>query len=61
MGICEMPTGIGKTRTIKETLLRTQRPTLIITPSSNLRTQTYEYLAASFGTDDVGLLNLKTA
>lgn len=58
MGICEMPTGIGKTRTIKEAILRTQRPTLVITPSSNLRTQTYEYLAASFGTDDVGLLKV---
>lgn len=56
LGICEMPTGIGKSRTIKETLLRTQRPSLIITPSSNLRAQTYEYLSESFGTDDVGLL-----
>lgn len=55
-GILEMPTGIGKSRTIKEALLRTQRPSLIITPSSNLRTQTYKYLSESFGTDDVGLL-----
>ena len=56
LGILEMPTGIGKSRTIKEALLRTQRPSLIITPSSNLRSQTYSYLSESFGTDDVGLL-----
>lgn len=57
-GICEMPTGIGKSRTIKEFLLKSQRPTLVITPSSNLRAQTYEYLSASFGTDDIGLLKV---
>lgn len=55
-GILEMPTGIGKSRVIKEALVRTQRPSLIITPSSNLRSQTYSYLSESFGTDDVGLL-----
>jgi superfamily II DNA or RNA helicase len=55
-GVCEMPTGIGKSRVIKEALVRTQRPTLVITPSSNLRQQTYEYLSESFGTDDIGLL-----
>jgi hypothetical protein len=57
-GVLEMPTGIGKSRVIKEALIRTQRPTLIITPSGNLRQQTYEYLTESFGTDDVGLLKV---
>lgn len=56
LGILEMPTGIGKSRVIKEALARTQRPTLVITPSGNLRQQTYDYLTESFGTDDVGLL-----
>lgn len=56
MGVCEMPTGIGKTRTIKEALIRAKKPTLVITPSANLRTQTYDYLVDSFGSDDVGLL-----
>lgn len=56
LGILSMPTGIGKSRVIKESLLSLKRPSLIITPSSNLRQQTYEYLTESFGTDDVGLL-----
>lgn len=56
LGICSMPTGIGKSRVIKESLLLNKRPSLIITPSGNLRQQTYEYLSESFGTDDVGLL-----
>lgn len=55
-GVCEIATGVGKSRIIKEFLLKTQRPTLVITPSGNLRSQTYEYLSESFGTDDVGLL-----
>ncbi len=56
-GILEMPTGIGKTRTIKEALLKTQRPTLIITPSSNLKTQTYNYISACFGNSSVSLMD----
>jgi superfamily II DNA or RNA helicase len=59
-GTVEMPTGIGKTRTIKETLLLHQRPSLIITPSSNLKQQTFEYLHASFGEKFVGLADRNT-
>lgn len=59
-GTCEMPTGIGKTRTIKETILLHQRPTLVICPSSNLRQQMFDYLTASFGSKFVGLIDLNT-
>jgi superfamily II DNA or RNA helicase len=55
-----MPTGIGKTRTIKETILLHQRPTLVICPSSNLRQQMFDYLTASFGSKFVGLIDLNT-
>jgi very-short-patch-repair endonuclease len=58
-GILEMPTGIGKTRTIKEALLKTQRPTLVITPSSNLKTQTCNYLLECFGSSHVSLMDKK--
>ena len=52
-----MPTGIGKTRVIKEALLKIQRPSLIITPSSNLKYQTFDYLLESFGERYVGLMD----
>src|SRR5207253_174106 len=56
-GTAEMPTGIGKTRVIKETILRRARTTLVITPSSNLKQQMFDYLTASFGEKFVGLMN----
>lgn len=59
-GTCEVPTGVGKTRIIKQTILLHQRPTLVICPSSNLRQQMFEYLSNSFGTKFVGLIDLNT-
>lgn len=53
-GTVSLPTGVGKTRTIKQALLLHRRPSLIITPSSNLREQMYGYLKASFGDKFVG-------
>lgn len=58
-GIGEVATGVGKTRVIKETLLKTQRPTLIITPSANLKNQTYEYLKKCFTEKYVGMLGIR--
>lgn len=56
-GTGEMPTGIGKSRVIKETILRRARPTLVITPSSNLKQQMFSYLLESFGPKFVGILD----
>lgn len=58
-GTGEMPTGIGKTRVIKEVILRRSRPTLVITPSSNLKHQMNNYLIESFGSKFVSILDPK--
>ena len=55
-GTGELPTGVGKTRIIKETIKRRPIPTLVITPSSNLKRQMFNYLTNSFGEKFVGML-----
>lgn len=51
-----IPTGVGKTRIIKEALILHKRPSLIITPSANLKQQMHDYLLVSFGSKYVGMM-----
>lgn len=48
-GISVLPTGTGKTRTLKDMILAFGHRALVIPPSKNLKTQVYEYLASCFG------------
>jgi superfamily II DNA or RNA helicase len=54
-GICVMPTGVGKSRTLKDLILNLQVPTLVVPPSSNLKNQLYKYLKECYGSKYVGL------
>lgn len=54
--IAEVPTGVGKTRIMKDVIQNLGVKTLVITPSSALKIQTYDYLHACFGTKNVGIL-----
>lgn len=47
-GILSMPTGMGKTRTFKELIEQKGVPTIVVPPSVNLKTQTYNYLHECF-------------
>ena len=55
-GICVLPTGVGKTRVMKDTAEVLGVKTLIIEPGINLRQQVYEYFDECYGSDQVGLL-----
>jgi DNA repair protein RadD len=56
-GVVVMPTGVGKTRVIKDLIQRLQVPTLVVPPSANLKMQLYKYLAQCFGSKEVGFYN----
>lgn len=58
-GIVVLPTGVGKTRTMKDLILSLGHRALVVPPSSNLKHQTFEYLDACFGSDYVGFYDRK--
>jgi len=58
-GIASLPTGFGKSRIIKDSILFGQRSSLIVTPSAILNEQTTEYLEDCFGSEFVGSFDPK--
>jgi len=58
-GIASLPTGFGKSRIIKDSILLGQRRSLIVTPSTILKEQTTQYLEESFGAKHVGAFDSK--
>ena len=52
-GIVVMPTGVGKSRVIKDTIQQFGVKTLVVPPSKTLKTQIHDYLTACFGSDMV--------
>lgn len=59
-GIGQVPTGVGKTRIIKDIIQQLGVKTLVITPSTALKEQTAEYLEECFGSKDVGVYDKRT-
>jgi len=56
-GIAIMPTGVGKSRIIKDSIQVGQRRSIVVTPSTILKEQTAEYLSDCFGSDRVSLFS----
>ena len=54
-GIASVPTGVGKTRIMKDLVQFNGLRSLIITPSTALKEQAAEYLEDCFGSDMVGI------
>jgi superfamily II DNA or RNA helicase len=54
-GVVVLPTGTGKTHLANLAIAKTERPTLVITPTIDLMNQWYDELSLSFATE-VGLL-----
>lgn len=54
-GIGQVPTGVGKTRIIKDNIQALGLRSVVITPSSNLKEQMAEYLEDCFGSENVGI------
>ncbi len=54
-GVGSIPTGVGKTRIIKDYIQQLGCPQIIITPSTPLKEQTTEYLEDCFGSEMVGM------
>lgn len=54
-GICVLPTGVGKTRVMKDVVQTLGMNTLIIEPGVNLKHQVCDYFAACFGDQNVDL------
>lgn len=54
-GIAQMPTGIGKSRVIKDNIQILGVRTLVVTPSINLKEQMADYLESCFGAEMVGI------
>jgi DNA repair protein RadD len=53
-GIIVMPTGVGKTRVIKDLIQRLDTKLLVVPPSANLKRQIHDYLKDCFGARAVG-------
>jgi len=60
-GIVVLPTGMGKTRVMKDTIQQLGVHTLIIVPSLNIKRQTLIYLSECFGESKVGLFKRNTS
>jgi len=56
-GIIVLPTGVGKTRSMKDTIQQLGVNTLVVVPSLTLKLQIYLYLCACFGEDNVGIFD----
>lgn len=54
-GIGQVPTGVGKTRIIKDVIQHAGLRTVVITPSTALKEQMTSYLEDCFGADNVGI------
>lgn len=54
-GIAQMPTGIGKSRVIKDNIIQLGVRTLVVTPSISLKEQMADYLESCFGSEMVGI------
>jgi len=54
-GIAQVPTGVGKTRIIKDNIQQTGVRSLVITPSTVLKEQMADYLESCFGSENVGI------
>jgi superfamily II DNA or RNA helicase len=52
-GMAQVPTGVGKTRIIKDVIQQMKMKSVIITPSTVLKEQTAEYLSSCFGSNNV--------
>ena len=56
-GIIVLPTGVGKTRAMKDTIQQLGVNTLIVVPSLTLKLQIYLYLCACYGEEFVGIFD----
>ena len=54
-GVASIPTGVGKTRILKDYIQHLGARSVVITPSSALKEQTAEYLEDCFGSENVGM------
>lgn len=54
-GIAQVPTGVGKTRIIKDNIMQIGNRSVVITPSTALKEQMAEYLEDCFGAENVGI------
>lgn len=59
-GIASVPTGVGKTRILKDTIQALGHRAVVITPSTPLKEQTAEYLEDCFGAQNVGIYDKRT-
>lgn len=59
-GVVVMPTGVGKSRVIKDLILMMDLPTLVVPPSANLKKQTFIYFEECFGKGAVSYYSKNT-